>query len=1429
MSQTLNSLPFTNWYTPLRELKSKGSQAEKIANMGELHAKRELVEAQYFTPHKISYLMWKIAESNFDKLKDNERIYIFDNSIGSGRLVQFADPEKHTICGIDTDARMIQSLSEALEAGGFLFDVQCGSMEEFRIRGSFAVAFINPPFSRIIDSPFVKNYPTGAFGKYGKNSSHKSHIYALHQALDESSAVIALLPMTMYDYIKDTTRIGDAAPRLKIVYRLPANSFKEENANVDVGIFVFTDIRDIGSRPGVTAKIVQLHSFEWSPALRVSLPIRQGRFSNMPSLIRYNQEDSKITVRNPVTFNNEVRLAHSGRNLKLKFKCGITEALVMNRMLGGRLSQETTLHGGRLPAGVSYSGQGKFDLENFIVQDDPEAHFKMFVADLRKSGAKPNLEHEPGNPGILNYIKRRARRQKILTTPLGHTVYTPDKGLKHWLSKQESITGVCRIAHAVETFGGRSYTHVPPNTKIKFKRHKSGNRRGFLYEYNAQTSFLSIEEVAQLYSFKEFGNPDSNWVEIHKPLSASFSQDYKQIEKRVKLLGLDKWQFWGYQFDDLCEIKMRQGNTIAAWEMGLGKALLSLALCILGGKYNLIIVEARLVREMLAEIKRLGIDAKQFQIIKTLEDAKNPRKINLISYTKLRTTKRNKNGKVKFPIVDVLKKRIHTLVADECFTYETEVTTNYGPVPIGKIVNNPEINWFALSCNSLTKDIEFMPILGIKKTPRKGILLKVKHEQGEFICTPNHKIWTVESGYVKAESLNSDFHLSFLQDRDDETEIRRKNPNLLFPQMRKSLPGKEKENSRGFNKTSNRADLSMVQGTFQGQTKRCAQKILQHILFSLLEVFNTQSKTRIKKKICAILKTIQRNKATKDFKKNEVEQSNVEPGNGKQSQTGLKRQKVQNQRWKREAYRTTEAFSRSVETLCRARDFNKTGQTSIFAHPKLLQSGYSRCEFKTSNRSGWASAPNETPKSIRFQENASIRSSRVVSVEVYESGNNDGFTSGCEQSEFVYDLEVETNHNYFANGTLVSNCHNAKNSLAAQTEALWRVWGKERYGMTGTPVDNYPRDILPLMQFVCGEGRAHQPYGKRHPFIAPANLEHMGHSVRGVDRFRELFITTEWVTNEFAEDLQSGAKREIPKIKDLDAFREMIAPIVKRRVMREPGVARYINIPQSVKMIRTIKWDTPHLKFYAKVAEEFSNWFRQYIKEKGYSAVNSNLIALLARVGAVVEACNYPQGGIQGFGGYYDNTSKQRYVIHRLVQLVKENHKIMVFAKSPHVLNMFHEQLNELGIESVLFHGQISIDKRIDTLDKEFRYGLKPILLASKGCMQAGYNLPMVDRIVAYDRDWNAKVELQAFARALRPQQKNVVEIELFHLQGSMDTYQDQMCNFKETAMVSGLDYGEDNLDASDFKHFETILFQFVKDFEQKYGVNITGRERRSA
>lgn len=399
--------------------------------------------------------------------------------------------------------------------------------------------------------------------------------------------------------------------------------------------------------------------------------------------------------------------------------------------------------------------------------------------------------------------------------------------------------------------------------------------------------------------------------------------------------------------------------------------------------------------------------------------------------------------------------------------------------------------------------------------------------------------------------------------------------------------------------------------------------------------------------------------------------------------------------------------------------------------------------------------------------------------------------------------------------------HLLRNPDSAQTRAVYAVSPRRRYGMTGTPCANLPRDLLPLIAWAGGDGTAVQPYGRFHPYLDPLLLASMLPARRGVDVFRERHVVTEWVTNEFAEDLRSGAKREVPKVEGLAQLRAWVAPFIKRRVAQEPEVAKYVRTPPHEVVHHVVPWDAAHLSYWLTVADEFTNWYHHARAQASHQGQQLNLIALLARIGALLMAGNFPQHGVEGFGVYGRLTSKQRFAIERAIYHVRDGHKTIVYVENPGLANLLAKEISAAGVAAMPFHGQMTIAERNRALADDFRRGDIACMVATVGVVQTGLNIPEASRGIFAARSWTTKTEQQARYRMLRPQQTRRAVFETLELPGSLDTYQAMMLDFKADATAAAVDFLMPKKGHEEFAHLDTIIERFVRGLSDMRGQKI--------
>lgn len=387
------------------------------------------------------------------------------------------------------------------------------------------------------------------------------------------------------------------------------------------------------------------------------------------------------------------------------------------------------------------------------------------------------------------------------------------------------------------------------------------------------------------------------------------------------------------------------------------------------------------------------------------------------------------------------------------------------------------------------------------------------------------------------------------------------------------------------------------------------------------------------------------------------------------------------------------------------------------------------------------------------------------------------------------------------------------NQGSQQSRAVLALAPRKLIVSDGTPIASYPRSILPVGASCAGSGVAHQPFGIRNDAYLSAQLLRTGSACpRGVDEFRERHVVLEWVTLEFKEGLSEGAKREVPRIARLSEFRRWLQPLVQRRLRNEPEVEPFAGCPSPIYQTTTVGWDKKHLRHYLDIALHFVQWYQQHVAAARADGRQTNLVAVLARINAVMMAASCPhKGDSLSQRRYAPLTSKQRVALEKLKVNVEAGQKTLLYAYSPSVVERLACELSKDGIESVLFHGKIPITKRTRELDERFRFGTAPVLL-STWCGQKGLNIPQAKRVILYDRNWTGRTEDQAIHRTQRPDQDARVVVERLHLAGSIDEYMAQVVEWKEAAAHAGLDWGSGATESDVFRHLDSIIEQFCQD-----------------
>lgn len=640
------------WYEPLRAIQSLGSQTGRPGSLAGLAAARREHRGQFWTPDPLAAFMWRLLEPamNEEVAKRQGRISILDNSVGSGRLLQFARPDKHAIFGVDVDEQTLAALGKAAQAAGFTYRFEPCGMEAVSPQ-SFDLGLINPPFSVHLQSPLLAPYPCTTYGKYGPSTACLSHAYALAQAAEACEVVLALLPATFAEEVwAKPEQVLDERDvrRLAALLELPAGVFREENTEVRVSLLLL-------HQAGRTSRFGQRIKVESLDASLPDLGIRFHGNGKAPRLIVRGIDDDGPSITLPVTGDPTVRVVHDSRRLGLRFNCGLTQAKVMNAVLHSDIrAQGPADH--RWPKGFVHTGQGVLDLEVHLAQDDPMASLQRLLAAIEAAGGRVQLA-----PGLMNYVRSRIRRSARQATPMRHTVWMPGGAP----SRSDRIVGRSRKPQPANPTVWGSPT-IGLGQEVVFRRNEKG---GYEFMIDGRSYLISPEDLYKRFEVID-GAATPGWTVVHEGLRARYPALYQAWEKRARSLGIDQWLSWAFQFDDVIEAMLKPRGAVLAWNMGLGKARAAIALIVLSGcKHGLITTEAGLIDELVIELEGLPIAREDWQVIERPEQLACLRRINVLSYERLRMPLHQGAGKkavrARHTYAGALRRRIGVLCADE--------------------------------------------------------------------------------------------------------------------------------------------------------------------------------------------------------------------------------------------------------------------------------------------------------------------------------------------------------------------------------------------------------------------------------------------------------------------------------------------------------------------------------------------------------------------------------------------------------------------------------------------------------------------------------------------------------------------------------------------------------------------------------------------
>ena len=277
-----------------------------------------------------------------------------------------------------------------------------------------------------------------------------------------------------------------------------------------------------------------------------------------------------------------------------------------------------------------------------------------------------------------------------------------------------------------------------------------------------------------------------------------------------------------------------------------------------------------------------------------------------------------------------------------------------------------------------------------------------------------------------------------------------------------------------------------------------------------------------------------------------------------------------------------------------------------------------------------------------------------------------------------------------------------KNQSTKASKAVKQILAKQRFVLTGTPIENRLSELWNLFDF-----------------LMPGYLFSHG---TFVERLEKPIVQSD----------NPHARKQLSLLVQPFLLRRLKADVLK-------------ELPEKTEHIRRIALSEPERKVYQAQAH-----YALKATEDGESRMQ--ILALLTKLRQI---CCDPSLLYENYEG---DRSKLTACMELCTTLTENNHQVLIFSQFTSMLDEIRTQLDKRKISSFTLIGSTPKETRAK-LVREFNKGGASVFLISLKAGGTGLNLTGADTVIHYDPWWNLAAQNQATDRAHRIGQKQHVQV----------------------------------------------------------------------
>lgn len=282
-----------------------------------------------------------------------------------------------------------------------------------------------------------------------------------------------------------------------------------------------------------------------------------------------------------------------------------------------------------------------------------------------------------------------------------------------------------------------------------------------------------------------------------------------------------------------------------------------------------------------------------------------------------------------------------------------------------------------------------------------------------------------------------------------------------------------------------------------------------------------------------------------------------------------------------------------------------------------------------------------------------------------------------------------------------------KNPFTQTAKAVKKIQAKNRFGLTGTPIENSLEELWSIYHVV------------------------FPHLFQGLEEYSHL-------------------------------TRKAIARRVRPFLLRRVKVDVLTELPQKQESLELSELLPEQKKLYVGFLAKLRHETLKHLDKETYQ---KNRIRILAGLTRLRQICCHPSLFIEGYRG---GSAKFEQLLQIIEEARLSGRRVLIFSQFTKMLELIGREMTMRGHTYFYLDGNTPSDKRLDLCNR-FNDGERDLFLISLKAGGTGLNLTGADTVILYDLWWNPAVEAQAADRAYRIGQKNTVQVIKLVARGTIE------------------------------------------------------------